>query len=85
MIRLDVFLAAEIFVNPFPERSGSFSVNHPHSIQMGEQRVIEIFIKFSYGLVNGSSEQVDFRADRERFAHPDLSFGSAVEFLRFVS
>ena len=74
VIGFDVFLPAQIFMDPLAESAGALTVDNADCVQMREQGVVQIFVQLCHCFINSPSEQVDLGADGQGFAHTDLPF-----------
>ena len=65
-------------MDAFSEGTGTFSVNDTDTWNMCQICIIQIFIQFRDGFVDGAAKQVDLNADRGRFGHLDLTGAGAL-------
>ena len=66
-------------MNAFSECAGSFSMNDSYMIQMSQISIIQIFVQFCNGFVNGFAQKINFCPDRSGFIHFDLSGSGAAK------
>ena len=59
-----MFTSLQVLMNGSTKCTGTFSVDDPHVWNMGQLRIIQIFIQMGDCLIYGHADQIDLGADR---------------------